>query len=43
MQMRMQGESLPPSVQDAEKADVRPKVSRIGCNLLQSLRGSPEQ
>jgi len=42
MQVRMQRESLPPSVQDTEKADLRTKVLRIRGNLQQSLRGRPE-
>ena len=43
MQMRVSSESLPPRVQDAEKADLRPEVSGICCDLLQGFRRSPEQ
>jgi hypothetical protein len=43
MQMGVSRESLPPSVQDAEKADLRPEVLGICCDLLESFRRSPEQ
>jgi hypothetical protein len=43
MQMGVSGESLPPSVQDAEEADLRPEVLGICCDLLQGFRRGPEQ
>src|ERR1700681_1898918 len=39
----MMSQSLPPTVQDAEKADLCPEVLRICCNLLQGFRGRSEQ
>jgi len=38
MQMGMSGESLPPSVQDAEKADLRPEALGICGDFLQGFR-----
>ena len=36
-------QSLPPTVQDAEKADLCSEVLRVCCNLLQGFRGRSEQ
>ena len=43
MQMGMSSESLPPGVQDAEKADLRAQVFRICCDRLQGLGGRSKQ
>jgi hypothetical protein len=42
MQMGMKIEGLPPRMQDAEKADLRSQVLRIGRHRLQGIGRSPE-
>jgi hypothetical protein len=41
--MGMKIEGLPPRVEDAEKADLRPQVFRICRNRLQGIGSSPKQ
>ena len=41
--MRVQSKSLPPGVQNAEKADLRAQVLRICCNRLQGLSSRSKQ
>jgi hypothetical protein len=43
MQMGMMTEGLSPTVQDAEKPELRSQVLRICCNRLQGFRRSAEQ
>jgi hypothetical protein len=41
--MGMSSQSLPPGVQNAEKADLRAQVLRICCNRLQGLGSRSKQ
>lgn len=41
--MRVLSKSLPPGVQNAEKADLRAQVLRICCNRLQGLSSRSKQ
>jgi hypothetical protein len=43
MQMGMMSEGLSPTVQDAEKAELRSQMLRIGGNGLQGFRSGAEQ
>ena len=43
MQMGLKIEGLSPGMQDAEKADLRSQVLRIGCHRLQSFGSSSKQ